>query len=57
MERGKILREAATIIRSRVKDLATVEVTDNGRSRHDSCYVNTILGNQVLARKLFDVTS
>lgn len=31
MERGKILREAAKIIRSRVKDLATVEVMDTGR--------------------------
>lgn len=31
MERGKILREAAKIIRARVKDLATVEVTDNGK--------------------------
>ena len=30
LERGKILREAARIVRSRVKDLATVEVTDNG---------------------------
>ena len=30
MERGKVLRNAANIIRSRVKDLATVEVTDNG---------------------------
>ena len=57
MERGKVLREAATIIRSRVKDLATVEVTDNGRLLYDSRYVNTILGNQVLSRKLSDVTS
>ena len=31
MERGKILREAAKIIRSRVKELATLEVMDNGR--------------------------
>ena len=31
MERGKILREAAKIIRSRVKDLGTVEVMDTGR--------------------------
>jgi len=31
MERGKILREAAKIIRSRVKELATVEVMDTGR--------------------------
>lgn len=30
MERGKIMREAAKIIRSRVKDLATVEVMDTG---------------------------
>lgn len=31
MERGKILREAAKIIRSRVKELATVEVMDTGK--------------------------
>lgn len=31
MERGKILREAAKIIRSRVKEIATVEVVDTGR--------------------------
>ncbi|CAH3041066.1 unnamed protein product [Porites lobata] len=38
MERGKILREAATIIRSRVKDLATVEVTDNGKPFHEAVW-------------------
>lgn len=38
MERGKILREAAKIIRARVKDLATVEVTDNGKMPYlNSC--------------------
>ena len=32
MERGKVLREAAKIIRARVNELATVEVTDNGKT-------------------------
>lgn len=32
MERGKILREAAKIIRARVNELATVEVADNGKT-------------------------
>lgn len=31
MERGKVLREAAKVIRARVNDLAAVEVTDNGK--------------------------
>lgn len=31
MERGKVLREAARIIRARVNELASVEVTDNGK--------------------------
>lgn len=31
MERGKILREAAKIIRSRVNEIATVEVMDTGK--------------------------
>ena len=31
MERGKVLREAARIIRAKLKELATIEVTDNGK--------------------------
>lgn len=38
MERGKILREAAKIIRSRVKDLATVEVMDTGKPFHEAVW-------------------
>lgn len=38
MERGKVLRNAANIIRSRVKDLATVEVTDNGKPLHEAVW-------------------
>lgn len=38
MERGKILREAAKIIRRRVKDLATVEVMDTGKPFHEAVW-------------------
>ena len=44
MERGKILREAAKIIRERVKELATVEVTDNGKEAYENsckCFLIT----------------
>lgn len=38
MERGKILREAAKIIRARVNELATVEVADNGKPFHEAVW-------------------
>ncbi|XP_068724238.1 4-trimethylaminobutyraldehyde dehydrogenase A-like [Montipora capricornis] len=38
MERGKVLREAARIIRAKLKELATVEVTDNGKPFHEAIW-------------------
>ena len=51
MERGKILREAAKIIRARVKDLATVEVTDNGKESYEnSCKCFLIIDCENIAK-------
>lgn len=51
MERGKVLREAAKIIRVRVKDLATVEVTDNGKESYEnSCKCFLIIDCENIAK-------
>lgn len=58
MERGKILREAAKIIRTRVKDLATVEVTDTGKMLQMNVYVTPgcVFRNGVLTYLLFSIS-
>lgn len=38
MERGKVLREAAKVIRARANDLAAVEVTDNGKPFYEAVW-------------------
>lgn len=51
MERGKVLRGAAKIIRVRVKDLATVEVTDNGKESYEnSCKCFLIIDCENIAK-------